>query len=131
MRQLNITFQPGLSQKSRSLREHIATQVYGRGLTRVAGRLDMAPSKLTEKLAGADSGGKTRGMTIDELEDYISKNDDISPIYYLIEKYLHDEDARRDEAMAQLAMLAQNLPAMLAAAGFDTAGGTARRRRGR
>jgi hypothetical protein len=130
MRQLNITFQPGLSQKSRSLRDHLATQVYSRGLTRVAGRLDMAPSKLTEKLAGVDSGGKTRGMTIDELEDYIAKNDDLSPIYYLIEKYLHDEDARRDEAMAQLAQLAQSLPAMLAAAGFET-NGAAPRRRGR
>lgn len=129
MRQLSITFQPGLSQKSRSLRDHMTTQVYNRGLVTVAGQLDMAPSKLTEKMAGADSGGKSRGMTIDEFEGYLERTGDLTPIYYLVEKYLHDEDARRDEALAQLASLAQTLPALMAAAGMDTAALSKRRNR--
>src|SRR3546814_3284855 len=73
MRQLNITFEPGLSQRSRSVREHLATRVYARGLVETAGKMDLSPSKLTEKLAGSDSGGKPRGLTIDELEAYLQR----------------------------------------------------------
>jgi len=121
MQQLNLTFEPGLAQRSRCLRDHMATKVYSRGLVETAGRMDLSPSKLTEKLAGVDSGGKTRGMTVDELETYIDKTGDVSPVYYLVDKYLRDPAVTQQEALAKLAALADVLPALMAAAGLPAA----------
>ena len=120
MRQLSITFSPGMSQRSRNLREHVATQVYsGAGIVAIAGKIDVSPSKLTEKLAGVDSGGKPRALTVDELERYIDTTGDKSPIYYLVEKYLHDPEIAQQEAMAKLAQTLESLGPLMAAAGFE------------
>lgn len=120
MQQLSLTFEPGLAQRSRSLRDHMATRVYNRGLVATAGTMDLSPSKLTEKLAGADSGGKARGMTIDELEVYLDRTKDLSPVYYLVDKYLRDPMVTQQEALAKLAALAEVVPALMAAAGLQT-----------
>lgn len=102
MKSLQITFEDGLT-RSKTLREHIASQVYsGAGVTTIAGRLDMAPSKLSEKLAGCDSGGKPRGLSIDDLERYIAETRDVSPVHYLIERYLISPEAATAEALAEL-----------------------------
>ena len=72
--QMSLTFEPGLAQRNRCLRDHLTTRIYGPrygGLVAVAGKLDMAPSKLSEKLTGCDSGGKVRGLTIDEFAGMI------------------------------------------------------------
>lgn len=120
MQQMTLHLEPGLAQRSRSLREHMATRVYARGLVDVAGKMDLSPSKLTEKLAGSDSGGKPRGMTVDELESYIQRTGDISPVHYLADKYLRDPAVAQQEALAKLASLAEVLPALMAAAGLHT-----------
>lgn len=102
MKSLTITYDDGIA-RNRSLREHIAAQVYaGAGVTAIAGRLDMAPSKLSEKLAGCDSGGKPRGLSIDDLERYIQATKDVSPVHYLIERYLVTPEAATAEALAEL-----------------------------
>lgn len=107
MRHLSITYQGGLTQRSRSLRELLQVQVHNNGgVVAVAGRMDLAPSKLSEKLAGGDSGGKPRGMTIDELERYIAETGDVSPVHYLVEKFLTCPDAQHAEAVAEFAKLA-------------------------
>lgn len=121
MRQLSITFEKGIAERSRTLREHMAVRVYGRGLVETAGRLDLSPSKLTEKLAGSDSGGKPRGMTIDELETYIQRTGDVSPVHYLVEKFLGDPEVARDEALAKLASMVEQLAPLMAAAGLNPA----------
>lgn len=115
MHQLTLAFTPGLSTTHRSLRECVATGVYRRGLGRVAGDVDMAPSALCEALAGADR----RKLDVDALEAYIASSGDLSPIYYLVDKFCRDPAAQQLEAMAKLAALAQELPAMLAAAGLQ------------
>jgi hypothetical protein len=102
MKSLQITFEDGLT-RNRTLREHIASRVYaGAGVTAVAGKLDMAPSKLSEKLAGCDSSGKPRGLSLDDLEKYIAETRDVSPIHYLIERFLISPEAATAEALAEL-----------------------------
>lgn len=119
MQQLKLTFEPGLAQRSRSLRDHLATRVYSRGLVETAGRLDLSPSKLTEKLAGSDSGGKPRGLTIDELERYIEKTGDLSPIHYLVDKFLRDPEVAQAEATAKILEFIDQFPALVAVAGLQ------------
>lgn len=117
MKQMSLTLEAGIGQRNRTLREHLATRVYAAGLVAVAGKMDIAPSKLTEKLAGSDSGGKPRGLTIDELERYIDETGDVSPIHYLVDKYLHDPEIAKQEAAARLLKLLEELGPLAEAAG--------------
>lgn len=117
--QMTLSFEPGLAERHLSLRDCMVQQVYQRGHGRVAASLDMAPSKLTEKLAGVDSSGKPRGMSLDEFERYIEKSGDLTPIYYLLDKFARDPGVAQQEALARLATLAETLPALLAAAGLQ------------
>lgn len=114
--QLSLSFEPGLSQRHQSLRECMATGVYSRGLGRVAGQIDMAPSKLSEKLAGGND--RKRDIGCDELERYIEKTNDTTPIYYLIDNFLRDPALSQQEALARLASFADMMPALMSAAGL-------------
>ena len=121
MQQLHLAFESGLSQRYESVRECLSTQVYQRGLVRTAGQLDLSPSKLTEKLAGMRSDGKGTGITLDELERYVQRTGDVSPIHYLADKYCRDPEVTRREALDKVADLMERLPALLAAAGVQAA----------
>ena len=46
MNQLSLTFEPGLAQRYRDMRECFAACVYQRGLGRVAGALDVIQQRL-------------------------------------------------------------------------------------
>lgn len=127
MNQLSLMFEPGLAERYATLRECMTTQVYSSGLVKVSGKLDMAPSKLTEKLAGMDSSGAVRGMTLDELERYISITGDVTPVHYLAAKFCRDPQVVQAEAMASLAALLERVPGLAAAAGLAKA--TPRRQR--
>ncbi len=113
--QLTLSFERGLAARHISLRDCMAAGVYARGLQRVAGQIDMAPSKLSEKLAGGGSDRK-RDVGCDDLEAYIEKTGDLQPVLYLVDKFLRDPAAAQQEALAKLAQLAESLPAMLSAA---------------
>lgn len=131
MNQLSLMFEPGLGERYASLRECLAKEIYSKGHGRIAGRLDLAPSKLTEKLAGMDSAGNVRGMTLDELENYIQVEGDVTPILYLAAKYCRDPKVVQAEAMAKLASVAEYLPALMQAAGIvpPTVPATSRKKR--
>lgn len=118
---ITLTFEQGLSQRHLSLRDCVATGVYRIGLGRVASMIDMSSSKLSEKLGGGTD--RKRDLGCDELEEYLSKTKDLTPIYYLIEKYLQDPQIVQHQALATLASLTESLPALLRAAGFDAKGG--------
>lgn len=121
MHQMSLTFEPGLSGLHRSLRELCAVQIHSAGLMRVAARIDTSPTHLGEKLAGASSDGKTRCLTVDELERYIEHFRDFTPIFYLLDKFLSSPESRQAEALAKLATIAEHMPALLAAAGLTPA----------
>lgn len=117
--QLTLNLELGLSQRHTSLRACMASGVYGIGLDRVAVKLDEAPSKLSEKLAGG-SGDRKRDVGLDLFEAYLDKTHDLTPIHYLIDKYLRDPKASQSAALARLAELADTLPALLSAAGITS-----------
>lgn len=117
MRQLALSFEPGLAASHRSLREFAATKIYQRGLVAVAGKLDVSPSHLTEKLAGKSSDGKERCLTVDELEEYIERYKDVTPIFYLIDKFLGDPQLAQAEAIQKISTFIEQLPALLQTAG--------------
>lgn len=116
-RQLTLDLDVSLVTAHRSLRDCVASGVYKRGLKSVAADLDLSPGNLSVAL----SDDPHRRFGVDDLERYIQSTGDKSPIAYLIGKYMGDEASARDQALGQVAELLTNLPAMLAAAGLQTA----------
>lgn len=118
-RQLTLELEPGLTQRYRCVRDAVAQGVYRRGLKCTAADLDMAPGNLSVALG--DEGQRKFG--VDELERYVQVTGDLTPIYYLVERYLGDQGAARADALDQVLRVAEqlrDLPAMLAAAGMPT-----------
>lgn len=123
MQQMSLTFEPGIGQRYRSLLECVAAGVYQRGLGRVAGDIDEAPSNLSAQLAG-----EGRKFGVESLEHYIDKTGDVTPIYYLVDKYLRDPSMRQQEAMHRLTEMMEQMQPLLEAAGMVD-GKTSRKRR--
>lgn len=117
-KQLTLQFDGGLVERFRHVRDVVAQGVYKRGLGRVAASLDMAPGNLSVAL----SDDTTRKFGVDELETYIQKTGDLTPVYYLVERYLGDQAAARDQMLNDLFEMVQDLPAKMAAAGFSVKG---------
>lgn len=99
--QLTLSFEPGISERYRCLRECIAAGVYRNGLGNTAIDLDVAPGNLSVQI----SDDASRHFSVDSLERYIEKTGDTTPVYYLIEKFLADK-AKSNEAEMAAAMQA-------------------------
>jgi len=112
--QLTLQFDQTLTQRFRCVRDVVAQGVYKRGLKATAGDLDMAPGNLSVALADDSQ----RKFGVDELERYIERTGDKTPILYLVARYLGDEAAARHNALEEAAQLLQQLPQLLAAAGI-------------
>lgn len=96
MDQLTLSFDPGLSTRHRSLRDCISACIYGRGLERVAGKLDFASSNLSRAISD-DPGRK---FDINDFENYVEIFEDLTPIYYLIDKFLtRDKSFTQDQLL--------------------------------
>ena len=106
--QLTLQLEPGLTERFGSLRECVTAGVYARGLKRVAMDLDKAPGNLSRELGGESD----RHFSVEALERYIQTQGDLTPIHYLIVRYLgdwaHAEAAtlkRVEDLLAQVASL--------------------------
>ena len=123
--QLTLELEPGLTQRFRCARDAVAQGVYRRGLKTTAADLDMAPGNLSVALG--DDG--VRHLSIDAFERYLQVSGDLTPLYYLVERYLGDQGAVRAEAFDRLLRMTEQLeqlPALLAAAGVQQRKGRSR-----
>jgi hypothetical protein len=105
--QLTLNFEPGLSDRYPSFRECVASSVYRYGLTNAAIDLDKAPGNLSVEL----SADPARKFGIEDLERYLAKSGDFTPIYYLIDKFLSEQSDAPNTAEL-LAMFKQMAPAL-------------------
>ncbi|WP_396615527.1 hypothetical protein ACHZ97_14740 [Lysobacter soli] len=116
--QMTLQLEPGLSKKFRSLRRVTAQVVYQHGLDRCAIAADESPGNFSKSLGDREKGDTTaRRFDLDALEAVMEETGDYTPIYYLIDKYLKDEQASRDQAIAQLGALLPDLHKLLKQAG--------------
>jgi hypothetical protein len=119
--QLSLSFDPDLADQHRSLKECVAGRIYQQrgGIAAVAGKLDMSPSHLSEVLAGG--GDRHRKFDLDELEEYIAKYRDFTPILDLVAKFMPDASTAHAAALQQLAEFTQQFPAIVAQLGLGSA----------
>jgi hypothetical protein len=116
--QMTLQLEPGLSKKFRSLRRVTAQIVYQHGLDRCAIAADESPGNFSKSLGDREKGDTTaRRFDLDALEAVMDETGDYTPIYYLIDKYLKDEQASRDQAIAQLGQILPDLHKLLKQAG--------------
>jgi hypothetical protein len=113
--QFVLDFEPGLTERFNSARECVAQGVYQRGLKRVAGDLNEAPGNLSVKL----SDDPVRHFSLDMFEQYVEKTGDMTPIYYLVEKYLGDKSSTSNAAVEQLKALGPQFIKLLHQAGVS------------
>lgn len=81
--QLTLSLDTHLAEKYRCVRDVVAAGVYQRGLKQCAANLDMAPGNLSVALAGDN-----RCLSVDSLEAYLATTGDMTPIHYLIARYI-------------------------------------------
>lgn len=110
MQQLSLTFEPGLAQRYRDMRECFAACVYQRGLGRVAAACDVQPSNLSSMLSGE------RNLPADLIERYMREFGDTTPALYMAARYCQDAQTIQQQAMAQLPSVIAQLQTLMAAA---------------
>lgn len=118
--QFPLNFEPGLAERWRSLKSCVRERVYAhlKPLKTIAADMDLSESELSRKLA--DNPNDTRELTCDDLERYLEKTGDMTPIYYLIEKHALDKKTKQAFAAAELAKALPHLIALAKQAGMKT-----------
>lgn len=113
--QLSLSLDPALSDRHASLKSCLAACIYQRGIERVAGKLDLSPSHLSEALGGG--GERGRKVDLDWLERYVATYGDTTPVLYLVAKFLRDPSAndaaradRIENLLGELASLVGDKP---------------------
>ncbi|MEX3628114.1 MAG: hypothetical protein VB138_00250 [Burkholderia sp.] len=112
--QLTLDFEPGLIERYRNVRECVAQGVYQRGLKRIAVDLDQAPGNLSAQLADDTQ----RHFSLDSFERYLDVSGDMTPLYYLCEKFLGDRRNTKQAALEQIQALGPELLDLLKKAGI-------------
>ncbi len=112
--QLTLDFQPGLTERFPRLLDAVRSGAYSHRnpLKTIAADMDMSQSTLSRKLGGDPD--DPRKFSIDDLESYIDVTGDIQPIYWLIEKYLQDEEQKQHRALRDLAGRLPDVLALIA-----------------
>ena len=111
--QMTLDFQPGLAERHSSLLACIRETAYTQRnpLKTLAADMDMSQSELSRKLS--ENPDDPRRFTVDDLENFIETTGDVTPIYYLIERFLEDETVKQRRAMTELLKIAPQLTALL------------------
>jgi hypothetical protein len=115
--QLEIDFEPGLVERFPEFMDCLRASVYGcrKQFKSVAADLDMSASELSRKLA--DNPNDNVHYPAKRLAHLIESTGDLSPIYWLIEKFCEDADEKQRRSLEVLAQLARDLPQILKNAG--------------
>lgn len=110
MQQLALSFEPGLAQRYRDLRECFASCVYQRGLGRVAAAIDAQPSNLSAMLSGE------RHLDPVLIEKYMAHFADNTPAMFWAARWLQDSAQIQQQALAALPGLVDQLNRLMAEA---------------
>lgn len=108
--QMVLEFEPGLAERHGSLRECMVSCVYRRGLSNVADDLAKSPGNLSSEL----DEGSHRHFSIESLERYITKTGDLTPVYYLVERFIGDQAAVEGAALSHVQQQLSDMSALIA-----------------
>ena len=115
--QLQLPIGVSLTTQFPRFRDVLVAAVYGSpgGLNAVATHTDQSPSDLQKRLAAEP--GDTRPMRESDILGIIEQTRDARVIYWLVERYLQSPEARKQQAVEQIAGLMPSLLNLLEQAG--------------
>lgn len=111
--QLELDFTPGLTRQFPELLELVAHCVYSSriGLNGVAAACDKSPSLMSRMLNRNPD--DQRHAWLEDLPRIIESTGDLRPIYWQIEKFMEDREAKRKRALDDLSNLMPEIQKML------------------
>jgi len=115
--QMTLDFEPGLTDRHVSLLGCVREVAYTQRqpLKTIAAEMDLSLSDLSRKLAANPD--DSRRFSVDDLERFLAVTGDMTPIYWLIERYLEDADVRQRRALTELSKMMPQIAALLKQAG--------------
>ena len=115
--QLEIDFTPGLTEQFPDFSDCLKASVYGCGrqFKAIAADLDMSASELSRKLANNPSDNVNFPAKL--LPELLASTKDLSPLYWLLERFVEQPEAKRRRALDQLVEFSRQLPELLKKAG--------------
>ena len=113
--QLTLDFEAGLTEKHPHLLDCIRATAYTHRnpLKTIASDMDMSQSDLSRKLAGNPD--DPRRFSVEDLEKFVLATGDMSPIHWLVERFLQDDKVKQDRALQELAKQLPNILALIKA----------------
>lgn len=120
--QVSLELQPGLLRRYSTLRECVHHSVMNdpRGVKAVAADCDLSVSELSRRLSPSD--GDPRSLDVDIFVRVMDSTKDLTPMHWLMARFLQDTDTRRRAAVEQLAQLMPHIATLLSDAGVTSAG---------
>lgn len=111
--QLKLDFEPGLTERHRTLLDCVRECAYksSKPMKAIAADMDLSESDLSRKLSGHES--DTRRLTVDDFVRLIEVTGDITPVNWLIERFHLSEDDKTRQAAREFL---KQLPQMMALA---------------
>jgi len=113
--QFELDFEGGLSVRHRSLLscldECISRSQFQKKV--IAADLDLSPSALSRRLTDQPKGSSEPRFSVELLEEYIEKFDDLTPIYYLVEKFCQKPEDKKRQAISQLSAMIPKIERLL------------------
>jgi hypothetical protein len=115
--QLTLSFEPGLTERHKTLLSCAREAIYRakKPLKAIAADMDLSESALSRKLS--ENPDDRRTFSLDDLEQALNATGDLSPVYWLIEKYLQDPEHKKARAADALTRLLPDLIALAREAG--------------
>lgn len=109
--QLELNFEPGLTQQYDTLLEVIQAVVGSHGLRKtLAADLDIQPSVFSRMLNAEDS---SVHFPAHKLPRLIEITGDLRPIYWLVEKFCEDPQVKQRRALAELPKALEQIQSLL------------------
>lgn len=111
MQQLTIKLEQSLTQQYPNWMDVVRASVYGCGrpLKAIAADLDMSVSELSRRLSPSDQ----LPLAAEDLPRIITATNDLRPVYWLVEKFLENDDTRRARAVDEMTRLLPQIRSLL------------------
>ena len=114
--QLTLSLEPGLLQRFPTLRDCVHHSVLNdpRGMKNVAADVDLSLSELSRRLNPTD--GDNRSCDVNLMVSIMSSTGDLTPLRWLIARFVPDETQRRAVALQKLERLLPEIASVLSEA---------------
>lgn len=111
MQQLTIKLEQSLTQQFPNWMDVVRASIYdcGKPFKAIAADLDMSVSELSRRLSPADS----LVLSVEDMPKVITATNDLRPVYWMVEKFLENDESKRNRAVDEMTRLLPQIRSLL------------------